>query len=107
MFKNRTSPSPSLTVWSRVIGRGAGEREGERARERDRGREKSDASTGCVTDSDVTASTELALVLSEGKTRKPARNMAECSYARCALERRTIRKSLQSWTKTMVHIVGE
>ncbi|XP_054286182.1 mushroom body large-type Kenyon cell-specific protein 1-like isoform X2 [Macrosteles quadrilineatus] len=32
--------------------------------------------------------------------------MAECSYARCVLERRTIRKSLQSWTKTMVQIVG-
>ncbi|XP_046668722.1 mushroom body large-type Kenyon cell-specific protein 1 isoform X2 [Homalodisca vitripennis] len=32
--------------------------------------------------------------------------MAECSYARCVLERRAIRKSLQSWTKTMVHIVG-
>lgn len=73
-------------------------------------REREDASTGCVTDSDVTADgTELALFLSEGKTRKLARtdNMAECSYASCALDRRTIRKSLQSWTKTMVHIVGE
>lgn len=61
-------------------------------------------------DGDVTTDgTELALFLSEGKTRKLARadNMAECSYASSALDRRTIRKSLQSWTKTMVHIVGE
>ncbi|XP_030758071.1 uncharacterized protein LOC115883806 [Sitophilus oryzae] len=32
--------------------------------------------------------------------------MAECSYARCAQQRRNIRRELQRWTKNMVHIVG-
>lgn len=33
--------------------------------------------------------------------------MADCSYARCAQERRFIKRELQKWNKDMVHIVGE
>ncbi|CAG9859345.1 unnamed protein product [Phyllotreta striolata] len=32
--------------------------------------------------------------------------MAECSFSRCIQQRRNIRRELQRWTKTMVHIVG-
>ncbi|XP_063237813.1 mushroom body large-type Kenyon cell-specific protein 1 isoform X2 [Bacillus rossius redtenbacheri] len=32
--------------------------------------------------------------------------MAECSYVRCAQERRAIRKELQRWTKSMIVVVG-
>jgi len=32
--------------------------------------------------------------------------MADCSYARCAQERRFIKRELQKWNKDMVHIVG-
>lgn len=32
--------------------------------------------------------------------------MAECSYSRCVQQKRNIRRELQRWTKTMVHIVG-
>lgn len=33
--------------------------------------------------------------------------MADCSYARCLQERRSIKRELQRWTKNMVYVVGE
>ncbi|CAO1438105.1 unnamed protein product, partial [Diamesa serratosioi] len=32
--------------------------------------------------------------------------MAECSYVRCLQERRSIKRELQKWYKSMVYIVG-